>query len=211
MDVVYSGEHSINFYTTSLTSTKKRNTWTDFHLIPVVRPYIVYPVPNTKIVPIPGTNKRMDLTDYHVGGLTYGPRAGTWEFYIDHTQVDKWRDIYDAVYKFVHGKELYVTLEDEPVLFYRGMFTMSAYNPGSSYSKLTIQYDLGYDSFLMKEVILGDGSVQLLNQCPIKFIGENGNMWAKDYGFTLGTDYVKKITNKSNEVTVYDLITLDGG
>lgn len=216
MSVEYSGDHSINFYTLTAGSSIKKNTWKDFKLIPEKRPSIAYPVPNTKIVVISGTNKRLDLTDYHAGGLTYGPRAGTWDFFIDHTLVNKWRDIYDLVYDFVHGKELYVTLSDEPTLFYRGMFSLNSYIAGNTHSKVTIQYDLGSESFILDEHTLlgGDGDddtedISLLERCPIKFIGENGSPYVKDYGFKEDADYLKKINAKINEVEVYDLIVLE--
>lgn len=208
MDVVYSGEHSINFYKVTLTSTTKKNTWKDMHLIPTSRPSITYPSPNTRIVVIPGTSKRIDITDMHVGGLTYGPRTGSWEFYIDHDQSYDWRTAYNEVYNFVHGKELFVALDDEPTMFYNGVFSVSGYVAGSNYSTITIQYDLGCDSFIRKEVILGDGSVSLLNNCPIRFIGENGSPYAKDYGFTPETDYIIRINSQSKELELYDMTVL---
>lgn len=214
MSVEYSGDHSVNFYTLSVGSSTKKNTWKDFKLIPVTRPSIAFPVPNIKVVSISGTNKRLDLTDYHVGGLTYGPRSGTWEFYIDHTLIDKWVDVYNTVFDFVHGQELYVTLSDEPILFYRGIFSVNSYASGSLYSKIVIQYDLGSETFIINEAALVGGDetdegMSLLNICPIKFIGENGSPYAKDYGFKEGADYLKKINSKSNEVEVYDLIVLE--
>ena len=85
MELDYSGKHSINFYRTINNVTYKRNSWKDFRLIPKQRPKINYPEPRYMIVGIPGTNKRMDYTDYHIGGLVFGPRTGTWEFYLDHS------------------------------------------------------------------------------------------------------------------------------
>ena len=207
MDVVYSGEHSLNLYAVTLTSTVKRNTWSDFHLIPSERPSITYPAPNTRIVPIPGTSKRLDITDYHIGGLTYGARTGTWEFYIDHNRYTNWKEAYDSLVNFANGKELYVALSDEPSLFYKGIFTVPSYVAGSSYSKISIQYDLGYDSMILKEVELGDGIVSLLTYCPVNFIGENGSAYATDYGLSSSANYYVEIGGLK-EVRLRDLISL---
>lgn len=200
MGVVYSGEHSINFYRVSNGTVTKRNTWTDFHIIPTDRPHIAYPEPNIKLIALPGTNKRLDITDQHIGGLTFGARTGSWQFYIDHDQWKDWRASCNTIYSFIHGKELTIALSDEPMMFYGGMFTVTAYNPGPSYSTITIQYDLGYDSFIQDEI--------LPNGCPIKFVADNGIEYAKDYGFAAGADYVIKLENKTKEIEVYDLTVL---
>lgn len=200
MGVFYSGDHSIDFYKIENGIVTKKNTWTDFHIMPTERPHISYPEPNIKIVALPGTSKRIDITDQHIGGLTFGGRTGSWQFYIDHEQRADWRASYDVIYKFIHGQELTVALADEPMLFYGGIFTVSAYNPGSSYSTITIQYDLGYDSFIRDEI--------LPNGCPIKFVADNGIEYANNYGFAVGADYVIKLEDKTKELEVYDLKVL---
>lgn len=200
MDIRYSGEHSITFYELSIENSSnviKKNTWTDFHLIPASRPFVNYASPNVLMVAIPGTSKRFDITDYHAGGLTFGSRSGTWEFYIDHSQYDNWKMAYDAVCDFVHGKELYVSLTDEPLVFYKGILSVNNYVAASDYSKITIQYDLDHDI-----------TIGLLSSCPIKFIGENGSPYANDYGLTAGSDYIVDLTGGGKGVNVYDLIVL---
>lgn len=203
MDLEYSGEHSITFYDVSNDkgiSTVKKNTWTDFCLIPVERPFVNYSSPNISIVSIPGTNKRFDVTDYHAGGLTFGPRTGVWEFYIDHSRYNNWKTAYDIVFEFIHGKELYVSLSDEPSIFYKGFLSVDNYVPGSNYSKIFIRYDLNHD------IMIG-----LLNSCPIKFIGENSSPYANDYGFSKGSEYVVKLSNNKKGIFLYDLIVIQNG
>lgn len=200
MDLDYSGEHSINFYGASPDNRVAKNTWRDFHLIPVSRPSIVYPSPNIRIVAIPGTNKRLDITDYHIGGLTFGPRSGTWEFYIDHNQYSNWVNAYNIMVAYFHGKELYAALVDDPMVFYKGIFSVNSYVSGSSYSKVTIQYDLDYDM-----------TIGLLSNYPIKFIGQGDIPYANNYAVKPNTNYVIDLGDNKKELLVYDLSVLSTG
>ena len=147
------------------------------------------------------------MTDYHIGGLTYGPRIGTLEFYIDHNQYNNWKEAYDALNSFVNGKELFIALSDEPNLFYRGLFTVSSYVSGTSFSKISIQYDLGYDTMILKEIGDGEGGMSPQTYSPIKFISENGSPYATDYGISATANYI--VENKGlKEIHLQDLISL---
>ena len=197
MDLVYSGEHSINFYDVKANTITEKNTWKDFHLIPSERPSIAIPSPNLRMIAIPGTNKRVDVTDYHVGGLTFGSRTGSWEFYIDHDQYSSWVNAYDSIVKFLHGKELYVALADDPMIYYKGVMSVSSYISGSNYSKITIQYDLDYDI-----------TVGLSMNYPIKFVGKDGILFANNYSVKEDTDYITKLSNGKISLLLYDLEVL---
>lgn len=211
MDLDYSGKHTINFYKSIDGTTYKRNSWKDFHLVPEKRPSIKYPEPNLMFVTLPGTSKRLDITDYHTGGLTFGARTGSWTFYIEHENFAEWPIAPTLIKNFLNGRQMYVSLSDEPSLYYSGVLYVGDYKPGESFSEITINYELAYDTFVRTEKDLGGGTVSLLDYSPIKFIGDNGFAYANDYGITAGTTYISELSDGSNKLTAYDLITINAG
>ena len=153
MDVEYKGQHSIVFFKDTGNGYSKRHSWTDFHMIPTVRPYVVLGSPSISQVVIAGTSKRVDITDYKPGGLTFGGRTGTWEFYIDHTKWPDWVDAKSTIRDYIHAGTFLINLTDDPYVLYQGILTISGYVAGESYSKITIQYDLMAETVLLDDPI----------------------------------------------------------
>lgn len=153
MDVEYKGQHSIIFYKDIGNGYEKKNSWIDFHMIPATRPYVALGAPNISQVPIPGTSKRVDITDYLPGGLTFGGRSGTWEFYIDHLMWKDWDTAYNKIKSYIHGNTFLINLTDDPYIVYQGVLTISGYVAGQNYSRITIQYDLVNDAITLDEPI----------------------------------------------------------
>ena len=150
-DYDYEGEHSISFWKMSLNSSGKwiasssglTNSWDYFNLIPLNRPYIVLPTPNYSMVQIPGTNVRYDITEYIPGGKTYGNRSGSWSFAAPTTEdYKKWTERYEELKDYFNGSRFVVRLNDDPTTYYEGRVTVTNYEPGASYSTVTINYDL---------------------------------------------------------------------
>ena len=103
------------------------------------------------MIAIPGTSNRVDLTDSIPGGLTFGSRTGSWQFYIDHSKWDGWEKAYNIIKNFIHGNRFLIVLQDEPLKAYQGVCTIGGYVSGKNYSKITIQYDLSSDIFILNE------------------------------------------------------------
>jgi len=132
-----------------------KNTWTDWHLIPTVRPFVTLPTVNEKVVEIPGRNGVIDLTTFLTNSPTYGNRKGSWEFYIANpyflysdkrfianaTNWSDWSTAYRTIASYCNGKQRSVVLEDDPGYSYYGRLRVS-FTPDASYSKIVINYDL---------------------------------------------------------------------
>ena len=149
MAIRYFGEHSITFVEYDESSAEiisRKNTWTDFHLVPTERPMIGVPSPKYTLVPIPGTNKIFDATDYMPGGLTFSRRTGQWSFNIDNEQWESWYDAKNALEYFINGKRLYCALADDPNTYYLGTFIASGWDDGEEYSQVTISYEIDYEA-----------------------------------------------------------------
>lgn len=148
MAIRYFGEHSITFVEYDKSSAEiisRKNTWTDFHLVPTERPMIGVPSPKYTLVPIPGTNKIFDATDYMPGGLTFSRRTGQWSFNVDNEQWESWYDAKNALEYFINGKRLYCVLADDPNTYYLGTFIASGWDDGEEYSQVTISYEIDYE------------------------------------------------------------------
>lgn len=154
MSIVYNGDHSITFGDGTVRDYKfvGTNTWTDWHLVPAARPMVVTPEVSKKQLTLPGRDGFIDMSEYLTGGLTYGARSGSWQFFSDHDQVD-WISNKQKIIDFLHGKWMKVVLEDEPMWYYEGRFEVADWQNGSDYSSVTINYTL--DSY--KRYILGAG------------------------------------------------------
>lgn len=161
MDIEYKGQHAIVFYKDIKSGYLKKNSWTNFHMIPASRPYVAFASPGISQVVIPGTSKRVDITDYRPGGLTFGARSGTWEFYIDHTRWPSWVDAETTIREYIHGGTFLVALKDDPKIAYKGILTISGYVAGQNYSKITIQYDLMNGAVTLEDEFIHGGVPQL--------------------------------------------------
>ena len=150
MSFVYNGAHSITFIealdsTTNSTPTaysSYKRSWRDFHLIPEKRPSVSPPTPTLNLIDVPGTNKRIDMTDLLPGGLKYGRRTGEWQFILDHYLWDNWHTAKKTIEDALNGKRLYCVLEDDFNTAYRGRFKVTGWQSGPDYSSIAISYEL---------------------------------------------------------------------
>jgi len=165
MSIFYDGEHSITVWKALADSYPPfdyndydfipTRFWSDLHLIPASRPYFAIPNVNYQIVQRPHSDDRINITDFIPGEQTYGPIQGEWEFYIDHNQYESWTESYDRLQKVLDGSSMYVAIDDDHCVIYKGRLWVSNYEAGSTYSTVTIKYDLDYETFAQQDVILG--------------------------------------------------------
>lgn len=132
--------HSINFIDIH-DDTKRKNTWTDWHLIPASRPVINPPKVNKKIVDVPGHNGGIDLTDAVLGSPTFGNRTGSIDFYVANDYW-RWEIAFTTIMMAIHGRELKLKLEDDPAYYYSGRFSVNKWSSEKVNSKISIDYDI---------------------------------------------------------------------
>ena len=126
-----------------------KNTWADWYLIPSSRPVFKAPAPKTKFVDIPGADWHMDMSTVLTGDITYEGRQGSFEFYVDNGHKD-WFELYSEIMDYLHGKLLKATLEDEPVYYYEGRFSVNEWKSDPQRSKIVIDYNVApykYEAF----------------------------------------------------------------
>jgi len=119
-----------------------KNTWNDWHLIPSSRPLVNPPNVRASMVDIPGSDGSLDLSEALIGRPTYADRTGTWDFYVDNGY-GKWADRYSEIMGYLHGQKMTAVLEDDPLFFYDGRFTVNQWRSDPYYSRISINYEVG--------------------------------------------------------------------
>ena len=143
--------HSLTFkrkYTTPYTKVVTKNTYDDLKLVPSSRPVISAPALKEVYVDIPGANGSIDLSEVVSGCPVYQNREGDLEFvvlngnYTGFASYDTWINRYTEILNFLHGREIEMSLEDDPDYYYRGRFSVDEWESAKDYSLLKIKYNL---------------------------------------------------------------------
>ncbi len=125
--------HSITF--------GEKNTWTDWHLIPVSRPVFKPPEVKRVELDVPGGDGVIDLTSSLTGYPVYKNRTGTFEFYVMNGYGD-WAQRYSEIMNYLHGQRMHAILEDDKNYFYDGRYSVDNWAPEKDRSKITIGYNV---------------------------------------------------------------------
>ena len=118
-----------------------KNTWDDWHLIPVSRPLVNPPTAKVMFVDIPGMDGGLDLTTSITGKTMYGDRTGSWSFFVEN-DFKPWSNLYSEIMAYLHGKRYKAILEDDPGFYYEGRFSVNEWRSDASRSMITISYEL---------------------------------------------------------------------
>lgn len=118
-----------------------KNTWDDWHLIPSSPPVFAPPTPKTKYIDIPGADWHIDMTTALTGDVVYNGREGSLEFYVDNGH-DEWFSIYSNIMNYLHGQLLHAVLEDDPIYYYEGRFSVNEWKSEATNSRIVIDYNV---------------------------------------------------------------------
>ena len=128
--------HSVNFKNAS---GIVKNTWDNWRLIPTAKPSFPMPEFQTNYVDIPGRSGSIDMSTYLTGQPVYSDRTGTFDFYAVDTEID-WDVRCAEIGQFLHGQQLTVILEDDPMYYYTGRFTVSGKKTDGNFPVISFNY-----------------------------------------------------------------------
>lgn len=134
--------HSITFSPVDTSTNEDKNTWDDWHLVPSSRPAFAMPSVKTQYIDIPGGDGILDLTNALTGRPRYGNRQGSFEFIVINGYGD-WASRYSNIATYLHGRSFRATLDDDPLFFYEGRFTVNEWKSDAHYSRIVIDYNVG--------------------------------------------------------------------
>lgn len=118
-----------------------KNTWDDWHILPVSRPVFAPPEVKTKYIDVPGGNGQLDLSETLTKYPIYNNRKGSFTFRVMNGYGD-WANRYSDIMQYLHGKSLKAILADDIAWFYQGRFTVDSWDSGDTWSEITIGYDV---------------------------------------------------------------------
>lgn len=125
----------------SITFNDEKNTWEDWHLVPVTKPVFAVPSVKTQYIDVPGRDGSIDYTENKEGGdVNYGMRQGSFEFYF-LPDYDEWHIVLENLRGYLHGKRFSkVVLEDDPGYYYTGRFAINNWDTSDQFTTVTIEY-----------------------------------------------------------------------
>ena len=134
--------HSITFGTVSNGQITGKNTWNDWHLIPSTRPVIAQASISPTMMEVPGRkNGPINSTYFLTNKVVYGARSGSLEFLVDNYH-ENWESIRTKIVSFLHGQAMQMVLEDDPLYYYDGRFSLNEWRSENWNSVVIINYNL---------------------------------------------------------------------
>lgn len=114
-----------------------KHSWRDWGLILKSRPVISAPAPKIKMIPIPGSDIVVDLTQSLTGKVHYEPRTIQFEF-ITAAPREKWASLHSDILNYLHGQGVKIIFDDDPNWFYTGRVTVGDFEADKKTATLTM-------------------------------------------------------------------------
>lgn len=124
-----------------------KNSYTDWHLVPDGAPVIALPEQKTTMIEVPGSTGFLDLSESLTNYPLFKKRSGSIKFHVlndygQGTHANR-TERYTDISSYLHGKSLYMKLEDDPDWVYNGRFNLKwTMNNDGMWSDVEISYIL---------------------------------------------------------------------
>lgn len=118
-----------------------KNTWDDWHLVPMERPSITPPDKKSNTIDVPGSNGSLDYSESLTGYPLFQNRQGSIEFMVMNGY-GSWIGRYTEILNYLHGQTMHMILDDDPGYYYEGCFEVNEWKSDKEYSLITIDYDV---------------------------------------------------------------------
>lgn len=171
-----------------------KNSYSDFHLVSDGRPVISMPNPVTNYIEVPGASGRLDMSEALTNYPVYSDREGSLEFIVltDYGPNETWADRYQKIARYIHGRRLELTLEDDPDYFYEGRFSISSWESPSDGGNSTISIDYTLDSYKYWQELVEYSVSVSGSQRTLSFSHNSGNLGTMP---TVPTFVVRNVTS----------------
>ena len=133
-----------------------KNTFNDWHLFSVNRPFVAPPLPKTRYVDVLGMSGSLDYTEAPNKIPKYADREGSWEFIMlnpgdvpEYSIADQgsyrynWASRYSEIMAYLQGRRFdSIMLEDDWQYKYRGRVWVNEYRSDPMWGKIVLNYRL---------------------------------------------------------------------
>lgn len=100
-----------------------KHTYRDWGLYLKSRPSVTPPVPKTKLIQVPGSDKIIDLTESLTGQVHYEPRTIRFEF-VTGAPREMLAGLHSEILNYMHGKTVKIVFDDDTNWYYTGRVTV---------------------------------------------------------------------------------------
>lgn len=115
----------------------EKHTYRDWGLLMKSRPRISPPAPKYKMIPVPGSDRIIDLTESLTGRVHYEPRTISFEF-VTGVPREKWPSLYSEILAHLHGKSVKIIFDDDANWYYTGRVTVGELEADKRTATLTM-------------------------------------------------------------------------
>lgn len=123
-------------------SGEKRNTWDDWHLVSASPPMIEPPEPYTNYVEVPGRSLGpIDLSEALGSGPSFNNSEGSWDF-VSEIDYENRYELYQELKRFLHGRLMRITLEEDPLHYYTGRISVDLPKTGKGHNTYSMRYTI---------------------------------------------------------------------
>lgn len=114
-----------------------KHTYKNYSLMLARPPVTSPPKPKENWVDIPGMDGALDLSKVQTGKMQYEMRTISMRFaYIGPR--GSWTNVYSQILNDIHGKDLHITLDNDPNYYYEGITKVEKYEPEKAHFGLTV-------------------------------------------------------------------------
>lgn len=118
-----------------------KHTYRDWGLLTKTRPSISPPTPKLKLIPVPGSDAVIDLTESLTGRVHYEPRTISFEFTVMAERA-KWPALYSEILTYLHGRRIRIVMDDDPNFYYTGRVTVGDLEPQKKTATLSMKAEV---------------------------------------------------------------------
>lgn len=118
-----------------------KHTYRDYGLLLKSRPEISAPAPKTKLIPVPGSDVVIDLTESLTGSVHFEPREIKLELIMAQDR-NRWAQLYTRIMTDMHGRRLKIVMDDDPNYYYIGRVSVEGLEPDKKTATLTIKAEV---------------------------------------------------------------------
>lgn len=141
----------------------EKHSITDWDLL-MVSKSIEDAEPKTKDIDIPGSNGKLDLTEW-TGEVLYNNRTLTFNFDI-YDSPSNWWTLKRQITNYLHGKKLRIILDQDKDYYYYGRCKVTDFSNETTVAHITIECDCDpfiYKNEITSKTITGTGTLNLKN------------------------------------------------
>lgn len=114
-----------------------KHSYHNYSLMLAAPPVVSPPVPREHWVTIPGMDGALDLSKVQTGFMQYEMRTIAMHFVFVGPRGD-WPNVLSEILNDIHGKDMHITLDNDPDYYYDGIVKAEKYEPKQAHFGLSV-------------------------------------------------------------------------